>query len=60
MGPRVNDDHLALNAAGIPTVDIIDFNYPHWHKLSDTPENCSADGMGQVARVMMSWLKRIR
>ena len=24
-GPEVQDDHLALNAAGVPTVDVIDF-----------------------------------
>ena len=58
MGERVRDDHIALNAAGIPAVDIIDFSYPHWHKLADTPENCSSVGMVQVAQVVTSWLKR--
>lgn len=58
-GPDVLDDHLALNRAGIPAVDIIDFNYPHWHKLSDVPENCSSEGMDQVARVLIAWLKRV-
>jgi hypothetical protein len=37
-GHEVQDDHLALIRAGIPTVDIIDFDYEHWHKLSDTPD----------------------
>lgn len=60
MGDRVNDDHLALNAAGIPAVDIIDFSYPHWHRLSDTPENCSADGLVQVAKVVTIWMKRLK
>lgn len=60
MGERVRDDHIALNAAGIPAVDIIDFDYPHWHKLTDTPENCSTAGMVQVAQVVTSWLKRTR
>jgi hypothetical protein len=60
MQGRVNDDHLALNRAGIPAVDIIDFSYPHWHRLSDTPENCSAEGLGQVARVVQVWLTRVR
>jgi hypothetical protein len=60
MGDGVRDDHIALNNAGIPAVDIIDFKYPHWHKLTDTPENCSTDGMIQVAKVMTTWLKRVR
>jgi hypothetical protein len=59
-GPKVNDDHLALNQARIPTVDIIDFDYPHWHRLSDLPENCSGDSMGQVARVLTAWLRQIK
>ncbi len=59
-GPEVQDDHLALNAAGIPAIDIIDFSYPHWHKLSDTPENCSGRSMAQVARVLSAWLQRVK
>ncbi len=59
-GPDVLDDHLALNRAGIPAVDIIDFDYPHWHRLSDTPENCSPEGLEQVGRVISVWLQRAR
>lgn len=60
MGPEVLDDHLALNRAGIPAVDIIDFSYPHWHRLSDIPANCSAEPMEQVARVLGVWLQRVK
>jgi peptidase M28-like protein len=59
-GPRVNDDHIALNEARIPCIDIIDFDYPHWHRLSDLPENCSGDSMNQVARVLTAWLKQVK
>ncbi len=59
-GPDILDDHIALNKAGIPTVDIIDFDYRHWHRLSDTPEQCSSKSMEQVARVIMVWLQRIK
>jgi Peptidase family M28 len=60
LGYAVSDDHLALNHAGIPTVDIIDFDYPHWHRLTDVPANCSADSMRQVARVLSVWLQRAK
>ncbi len=60
VGDHVRDDHLALQAVGIQAVDIIDFDYPHWHKLTDTPDNCSADGMDQVARVLTVWMQRQR
>jgi Zn-dependent M28 family amino/carboxypeptidase len=56
MGPDVTDDHIALNQAGIPTVDIIDFRYPFWHKADDLPENCSAESLEQVGRVVTAWL----
>ncbi|MBX6316454.1 MAG: M28 family peptidase [Isosphaeraceae bacterium] len=57
---EVSDDHLPLNAAGIPTIDLIDFDYPHWHKASDRPENCSAASLAQVGRVVTAWLVQPR
>jgi hypothetical protein len=59
-GPEVLDDHLALNKAGIPAIDIIDFSYPHWHRLSDVPANCSGESIGQVARAIIAWLEQIK
>jgi hypothetical protein len=60
LGQEVRDDHLALNRVGIPAVDIIDFDYPHWHHLSDRPENCSGQTMEEVAKVLTVWLQRAR
>lgn len=59
-GPEVQDDHLALNRAGIPCIDIIDFGYKHWHRLSDTPEQCSPASMEAVAKVFVSWVQKVR
>jgi hypothetical protein len=60
LGDRVMDDHLALQNAGIPALDIIDFEYPHWHRLSDRPENCSPEPMLQVAKVLTTWMQRLK
>ena len=60
LGDQVLDDHLALNRAGIPAIDLIDFSYPHWHRLSDVPAQCSAAAMTQVARVLSVWLQRVK
>jgi glutaminyl-peptide cyclotransferase len=69
VGDGVLDDHLALNQAGIPTVDIIPavrnepkfgFQYPHWHRLSDVPANCSPEPMSQVAKVLSIWMQRVK
>jgi hypothetical protein len=56
----VEDDHIALNRAGIPAIDIIDFDYPHWHRLTDLPKNCSAAPMEQVAKVLSIWMQRTK
>lgn len=56
-GEAVRDDHLALNAVRIPAVDIIDFSYVHWHKLSDTIDKVSPKQMAEVAKVAMAWVQ---
>ena len=56
-GREVRDDHLPLNEiGGIPTIDLIDFDYPFWHKADDLPENCSAESLEEVGRVIATWL----
>jgi len=59
-GYEVQDDHLALNRVGIPTIDIIDFDYAHWHKLSDTPDKVSGEQMAEVSKVITVWLEKIK
>lgn len=56
LGPALSDDHLPLIEAGIPTIDLIDFDYPAWHTLKDTPDQCSAESLGKVGRMMESFL----
>lgn len=64
---EVRDDHLALNnIARIPTIDIIDFEYPtargpnYWHTTQDVPENCSALSLAKVGWVIRTWLERVK
>ena len=55
---EVRDDHLPLHdIAGIPTCDIIDFDYPPWHTEGDTPDKCSALSLAKVGWVLAEWLK---
>lgn len=58
LGPAVEDDHVPLLRAGIPAVDLIDFDYPYWHTLGDTPDKCSAESLMQVGRVLAEYLYR--
>ena len=56
-GDAVRDDHLALMAVRIPSVDVIDFGYKHWHKLTDTPDKISGKQSAEVAKVAMTWVQ---
>jgi glutaminyl-peptide cyclotransferase len=48
----IGDDHVTLNNAGIPTIDIIDLDYPYWHTPDDTPDKVSAVSLGVVGTVV--------
>ncbi len=52
---RVTDDHVPLLDAGVPAVDIIDFDYPAWHTHRDRLDQVSAASLAEVARVA-AWL----
>ena len=52
----VLDDHTPLNAAGIPTIDLIDFDYPPWHTAEDTIDKLSAESLRIVGAVTLYYL----
>ena len=62
---KIRDDHLPLNSiAKIQTCDIIDFDYPtegnaYWHTEKDVVENCSAESLGKVGKVVLQWLRQM-
>jgi Zn-dependent M28 family amino/carboxypeptidase len=53
---RMLDDHIPFIDAGIPAVDVIDFDYPYWHTTSDTTDKVSAHSMKVVGDTLMAWL----
>jgi hypothetical protein len=52
----VMDDHMPFLAAGIPAVDIIGFNDPHWHTLSDDPSRTSPYRLTRIGMVVLDLL----
>ena len=55
----IYDDHRALFIeTGIPSIDIIDFDYPYWHTLDDTVDKCSASTLAIVGNLMCEYLYR--
>jgi len=53
-GPAVVDDHIPLAERGIPCIDVIDFDYPYWHTVADTPDKCSPESLGQVGSALLA------
>jgi len=50
------DDHVPFLRRGVPSVDIIDFDYPYWHTTADTADKVSAKSLGIVGRVLLEYL----
>jgi Zn-dependent M28 family amino/carboxypeptidase len=50
------DDHTPFLAAGIPAVDLIDFDYPYWHTRQDTLDKLSAQSLQVVGETVLAWL----
>jgi glutaminyl-peptide cyclotransferase len=50
------DDHTPLNSAGVPTIDLIDFDFPWWHTAEDKIDKLSAESLQQVGAVAMYYL----
>lgn len=59
-----DDDHMPFLRAGVPAVDIIDFEYggddnPHWHTAEDTLDKLSPQSLKIVGDVVLLSLPRI-
>lgn len=52
----MEDDHTPFLEAGIPAVDIIDFDYPYWHTTADTPDKVSAASLEVVGNTLWTWI----
>jgi Zn-dependent M28 family amino/carboxypeptidase len=53
---QITDDHTPLNAVGLPTIDLIDFEYPPWHTAEDTIDKISPESLQIVGQVALYYL----
>lgn len=51
------DDHIPFAKRGMKVVDIIDFDYPHWHTTGDTLDKVSPESLQRVGRVLEELLE---
>lgn len=53
------DDHIPLNVvSGIPTINLIDFDFPSWHTPADTLDKISADSLAITGRVTLRLVEK--
>ena len=55
----VEDDHAPFLRAGVPSVLLIDFDYPPWHTAADTLDKVSARSLEIVGSVLLDALPAI-
>lgn len=53
IGQAILDDHIPLLEIGIECINIIDFNYPYWHTLEDTPDKCSPKSLETIGKLLL-------
>lgn len=56
----VLDDHTPFLERGIPSIDLIDFDYPHFHRTTDTIDKVSARSLDAVGEPLVEMLQRLR
>ncbi len=52
----IEDDHVEFLRAGVPSVDLIDLDYPAWHTREDTLDKVAAGSLQAVGDVVMAAL----
>ena len=57
-GQSIVDDHVPLQQAGIPAIDIIDFDYQYWHTPDDTIDKISAASLQAVGEVALEVIRQ--
>jgi hypothetical protein len=53
----VLDDHVPLQEVGVRAIDVIDFDYPHWHTTDDTVDKVSAASFQIVGEVAVALVR---
>jgi Zn-dependent M28 family amino/carboxypeptidase len=56
---EIEDDHLPFVQAGVPSLDIIDLEYPAWHTAQDTLDAVSARSMQTIGEVLIASLPAV-
>lgn len=59
-GPEIVDDHVPFRRAGVPAVDLIDWDYPQKNTAKDTLDRLSERAMDATGETVVAWLQAER
>jgi hypothetical protein len=53
-----DDNYPLIHAARIPTIDLIDFDYPAWHTADDNLEHIAPESLEKIGAVTLYYLRK--
>jgi Zn-dependent M28 family amino/carboxypeptidase len=56
----VEDDHTPFMKAGVPAIDLIDFDFPQWHTLQDRPSVLSRRSLDAAGEAVVELMRELR
>jgi hypothetical protein len=59
IGPEILDDHTPFEDVGVPSIDLIDFDYPCYHSLCDDLSQISQASIDVVGETLLVLLPRL-
>jgi hypothetical protein len=57
---EITDDHTPFTQAGVPAIDLIDFDFPCWHKTCDDMSAVSAKSLDRSGEAVLELLRSWR
>ena len=51
------DDHIPFRNQGVPSIDLIDFDFPCWHRTCDDMSAVSERSVDAVGEAMYEFLR---
>lgn len=59
LGGGIQDDHLPFIEQGVPSIDLIDFDFPCWHRTCDDLSKVSARSLDASGETVYELLRRL-
>ena len=59
LGGGIQDDHLPFIEQGVPSIDLIDFDFPCWHRRCDDLSRVSARSLDASGETVYELLRRL-